>query len=89
MDVVLISFICFFIGCGFVGRHLVTYLINNDLVSYVRVVDKTPSQMAWLNTEHMTAFNDNAVEFISANLMNEGQYYYNYIQFVGIYCSEH
>ncbi|XP_055324737.1 uncharacterized protein LOC129579100 [Sitodiplosis mosellana] len=58
-------------GCGFVGRHLVTYLIKNSLVSHVRVVDKTPPQLAWLNNQHMAAFNDNAVEFCSANLINQ------------------
>lgn len=25
----------FFAGCGFIGRHLVAYLIENDLVSKV------------------------------------------------------
>lgn len=44
-------------GCGFVGRHLVTYFINNGLVSHIRVVDKTPPLLAWLNNQHMTAFN--------------------------------
>lgn len=63
------------VGCGFIGRHLVKYLINNDLVSHVRAVDKTPPQLAWLNNQHMTVFNDNTVEFFSANLMNEGQYF--------------
>lgn len=62
-----------FIGCGFIGRHLVSYLINNGLVSHIRVVDKTPPLLAWLNNQHMTAFNDKAVEFCSANLINQGQ----------------
>lgn len=61
-------------GCGFVGRHLVTYFINNGLVSHIRVVDKAPPLLAFLNHQHMTAFNDKAVEFYSANLINQGNF---------------
>lgn len=50
-----------------------SYLINNGLVSRIRVVDKTPPLLAWFNNQHMAAFNDNAVEFCSANLINQGQ----------------
>lgn len=60
-------------GCGFIGRHLVSYLMNNGLVSHLRVVDKKLPILAWLNNQHMAAFNDNIVEFCSANLMNQGQ----------------
>lgn len=63
-----------FAGCGFIGRNLVAYLVKNELASFIRVVDKTPPQLAWLNNLHMTAFNDNNVEFVSANLINEGQF---------------
>ncbi|KAI4459873.1 bifunctional polymyxin resistance protein arna [Holotrichia oblita] len=57
-------------GCGFVGRNLVAYLISNKLVSFVRVVDKVPPQVAWLNTHHKEVFNSPLVEFKSANLIN-------------------
>nr|XP_023023366.1 uncharacterized protein LOC111511572 [Leptinotarsa decemlineata] len=57
-------------GCGFIGRNLVSYLVNNDLVSAIRVVDKVPPQVAWLNSTHAEAFNSKIVEFKSANLIN-------------------
>ncbi|XP_026759743.2 uncharacterized protein LOC113518914 [Galleria mellonella] len=57
-------------GCGFIGRNLVDYLITNDLVSGVRVVDKTPPQLAFLNPAHTKVFEDPRVEYKSANLIN-------------------
>ncbi|XP_035212900.1 dTDP-glucose 4,6-dehydratase-like [Stegodyphus dumicola] len=57
-------------GCGFIGRHLVDYLISNNLVSKVRVVDKVPPQTAWLNKHHQEVFSSPLVEFKSANLIN-------------------
>ncbi|KDR19426.1 uncharacterized protein LOC110829943 [Zootermopsis nevadensis] len=57
-------------GCGFIGRNLVQYLIENDLVSAVRVVDKVPPQTAWLNDKHQQLFNIPKVQFKSANLIN-------------------
>ncbi|KAG6448245.1 hypothetical protein O3G_MSEX005351 [Manduca sexta] len=56
--------------CGFIGRNLVEYLISNDLVSGLRVVDKTPPQLAFLNPAHTKVFNDPRVEYKSANLIN-------------------
>ncbi|KAL0881351.1 hypothetical protein ABMA27_001228 [Loxostege sticticalis] len=57
-------------GCGFIGRNLVEYLVVNDLVSGVRVVDKTPPQLAFLNPAHTKVFEDPRVEYKSANLIN-------------------
>ncbi|KAF2898736.1 hypothetical protein ILUMI_07438 [Ignelater luminosus] len=57
-------------GCGFVGRNLVAYLISNDLVKFIRVVDKVPPQVAWLNSKHQEYFANPIVEFKSANLIN-------------------
>ncbi|CAF4817320.1 unnamed protein product [Pieris macdunnoughi] len=57
-------------GCGFIGRNLVEYLINNDLVTVLRVVDKTPPQLAFLNPSHTKCFEDPRVEYKSANLIN-------------------
>ncbi|XP_018561642.1 dTDP-D-glucose 4,6-dehydratase [Anoplophora glabripennis] len=57
-------------GCGFVGRNLVSYLAKNDLTSAIRVVDKVPPQVAWLNDAHTGAFGSSNVEFKSANLIN-------------------
>ncbi|KAI8421231.1 hypothetical protein MSG28_008293 [Choristoneura fumiferana] len=58
------------IGCGFIGRNLVEYLISNDLVSGIRAVDKTPPQLAFLNPAHSKIFEDPRVEYKSANLIN-------------------
>ncbi|XP_026727157.1 uncharacterized protein LOC113493393 [Trichoplusia ni] len=57
-------------GCGFIGRNLVDYLISEDLVSGLRVVDKTPPQLAFLNPKHTKTFEDPRVEYKSANLIN-------------------
>ena len=59
-------------GCGFIGRHLVTHLIENQLVNFIRVVDKVPPAMAWLNKKHREAFDNPSVEYVSANLFNSG-----------------
>ncbi|KAL0271796.1 UNVERIFIED_CONTAM: hypothetical protein PYX00_008784 [Menopon gallinae] len=57
-------------GCGFIGRNLVNFLITNDLVESIRVVDKVPPQIAWLNPKQGEIFNDSRVFFKSANLIN-------------------
>ncbi|XP_043270051.1 uncharacterized protein YbjS [Venturia canescens] len=57
-------------GCGFVGRHLVAYLVENQLVSSLRVVDKVPPQTAWLNKNLQNIFDNPIVDFRSANLIN-------------------
>ncbi|XP_076438615.1 dTDP-glucose 4,6-dehydratase-like [Babylonia areolata] len=57
-------------GTGFIGRNFVQYLVNNDLASKIRVADKVPPQMAWMNPPHMAAFEDERVEFKHANLIN-------------------
>ncbi|XP_034940864.1 uncharacterized protein [Chelonus insularis] len=57
-------------GCGFIGRNLAAYLIENELVSFVRLVDKVPPQTAWLNKYHRDIFENSLVEFKSANLIN-------------------
>ncbi|XP_013771849.1 uncharacterized protein LOC106457008 isoform X1 [Limulus polyphemus] len=57
-------------GMGFIGQHLVEFLIRNDLVSKVRVVDKVPPQIAWLNKSRQELFEHPLVEFKSANLIN-------------------
>lgn len=58
-------------GCGFIGRNLLSYLLDNNLTSNIRVVDKVPPQVAWLNKTHQECFNSDLVEFKSANLINE------------------
>ena len=51
-------------GVGFVGRHLTSYLVKNQLTSKIRVVDKVPPGMGWLNEDHRAAFSQ--VEFTQA-----------------------
>lgn len=53
---------------GFIGRHLTCYLVENDLTSKIRVVDKVPPTTGWLNARHKAAFSK--VEFKQANLAN-------------------
>ena len=66
-------FLICFSGCGFVGRNLVAFLVQNNLASHVRVVDKVPPQVAWLNSVHRDVFADSIVEFKSANLISSGK----------------
>jgi len=68
------SWVLILAGCGFIGRNLVQYLIENDLVSAVRVVDKVPPQTAWLNNKHQQLFSIPKVQFRSANLINPGMW---------------
>lgn len=57
-------------GTGFIGRNLVNYLVQNDLVSKVRVADKVPPALAWLNQKHKDIFTNPLVEFKQSNLIN-------------------
>ncbi|XP_060603718.1 dTDP-D-glucose 4,6-dehydratase-like [Ruditapes philippinarum] len=57
-------------GTGFIGRNLVHYLVSNNLASKVRVADKVPPQMAWMNKIHKDAFASPVVEFKHSNLIN-------------------
>lgn len=57
-------------GCGFIGRNLVSHLVSNKLASHIRIVDKVPPQVAWLNSLHKSCFDNNLVQFKSANLIN-------------------
>lgn len=59
-------------GCGFIGRHLVKLLQENDY--FVRVVDKRTPSMADLNEEFEKYFdeeNNKLVEYIQADLSRE------------------
>ncbi|XP_066594616.1 uncharacterized protein [Prorops nasuta] len=56
-------------GCGFIGRNFVEYVLENKLVSYVRVVDKVPPETAYLNAKHRRIFNHQFLEFQSSNLI--------------------
>ncbi|RXG55157.1 hypothetical protein Avbf_03302 [Armadillidium vulgare] len=58
-------------GCGFIGRHIVAELIEADVASYIKVVDKVPPEMAWLNVGHKKLFTDPKIKFKSANLIRK------------------
>eukprot|EP01114_Cavostelium_apophysatum_P001367 TRINITY_DN1117_c0_g1_i1.p1 TRINITY_DN1117_c0_g1~~TRINITY_DN1117_c0_g1_i1.p1 ORF type:complete len:369 (-),score=87.04 TRINITY_DN1117_c0_g1_i1:65-1171(-) len=55
-------------GLGFIGRHLVKYLVENDLTSKIRVADKTMIAMIRLGKEFTDAFDK--VEVMQVNLMS-------------------
>ncbi|RZB40900.1 uncharacterized protein BDFB_003056 [Asbolus verrucosus] len=57
-------------GCGFIGRNLTAFLVSNDLAGAIRIVDKVPPQVAWLNDQCQKYFENPIVEFKSANLIN-------------------
>ncbi|XP_076064500.1 dTDP-D-glucose 4,6-dehydratase isoform X2 [Oratosquilla oratoria] len=59
-------------GCGFIGRHIVSELVEDENVEKVCIVDKVPPQIAWLNVYHTTTFSNKKVSFKSANLINPG-----------------
>jgi len=58
-------------GCGFIGRNLVSYLLKNNLVSKIRVVDKMLPDLAGLSSEQLKLFKSENVEFKQANLARE------------------
>lgn len=59
-------------GCGFIGRNLVKYLVDNDLVNLIRVADKKLPIISNMNKEHSEAFkNKNVVNFVQADLSKD------------------
>ncbi|EGD81082.1 hypothetical protein PTSG_11027 [Salpingoeca rosetta] len=56
-------------GAGFIGRHLVVYLVENDLASEIRVADKAILQTSYLTPRQQAAFDK--VEFVQANLAKD------------------
>lgn len=57
-------------GTGFIGRHMVKYLVDNDACAAIRVADKVPPSMAYMNEEFAKAFQSPLVEFVQSNLSN-------------------
>ncbi|XP_003388585.1 PREDICTED: uncharacterized protein LOC100639369 [Amphimedon queenslandica] len=55
-------------GVGFVGRNFVQFLVENNLASKIRVIDKVPPSTGWLNDKHKEIFK--SVDFCQANLSN-------------------
>ena len=58
-------------GVGFVGRHFVTYLVENQLASEIRVVDKTMPVTSYLTRKQTEAFEQ--VEYVQGNLSDQGK----------------
>eukprot|EP00043_Microstomoeca_roanoka_P026867 m.12762 g.12762 ORF g.12762 m.12762 type:complete len:282 (+) comp7034_c0_seq1:86-931(+) len=56
-------------GAGFIGRNLVVYLVENDLVSTIRVADKALLQTSYLTARQQAAFDK--VEYVQANLAKD------------------
>lgn len=56
-------------GVGFIGRNLVTYIVENNLADKIRVADKAIPKMSYLSPRQAAAFEK--VEFIQANLSRE------------------
>jgi nucleoside-diphosphate-sugar epimerase len=55
-------------GVGFIGRNLVKYLVDNNLASKIRVVDKVLPSTAFLGADHQKAFDNPIVEYQQGNL---------------------
>ncbi|CAG8516935.1 5127_t:CDS:2 [Paraglomus occultum] len=56
-------------GVGFVGRHFVTYLVENQLASEIRVVDKTMPVTSYLTKRQTEVFEQ--VEYVQGNLSDQ------------------
>ncbi|KAI9276747.1 hypothetical protein BDA99DRAFT_494018 [Phascolomyces articulosus] len=55
-------------GVGFIGRHFVHYVVQNNLAQYICVVDKVLPQTAYLSEAHKASFEK--VEFRQGNLIH-------------------
>eukprot|EP01094_Clydonella_sp_ATCC50884_P005000 TRINITY_DN13982_c0_g1_i1.p2 TRINITY_DN13982_c0_g1~~TRINITY_DN13982_c0_g1_i1.p2 ORF type:complete len:369 (-),score=115.00 TRINITY_DN13982_c0_g1_i1:53-1159(-) len=59
-------------GVGFIGRNLVTHLVQNDLASFIRVADKVLPATAFLGSPHKEAFEtEGMVQFKQCNLNSD------------------
>ena len=58
-------------GCGFVGRNLVAMLVDRELCSHIRVVDRTMPAMAFLAPAHQAAFDSPLVEYKQGDLSRD------------------
>lgn len=55
-------------GVGFIGRNLIKYLLDNNIASKIRVLDKVLPVTAFLSADHKACFEDPKVEWKQANL---------------------
>lgn len=56
-------------GTGFIGRHILKELIDNDICSHIRVVDKRPPATTFQG-DLEKYYTNKIVEFKQANLSN-------------------
>jgi nucleoside-diphosphate-sugar epimerase len=56
-------------GCGFIGRHLVHYLVSQSLCAHIRVADKVMPIMSYLSPELEKSYE--SVEFKQADLSQD------------------
>lgn len=62
-------------GCGFIGRHLVKYLWDNKLASFVCVADKVPYQIATLSEVEQAIYkNEQFLAFKQADLRQQSKF---------------
>ncbi|KAL7714616.1 NAD-dependent epimerase/dehydratase domain-containing protein [Entamoeba marina] len=58
-------------GTGFVGRNLVKALVDSDMYSFIRSVDKVFPETAYLSKEHAAVYdNPEKCVFVQGNLVN-------------------
>jgi nucleoside-diphosphate-sugar epimerase len=57
-------------GCGFIGRHLVLYLVENKLVEKIKIADKNLREISWLTPEQKKVID--TVDYVQADLSTEG-----------------
>jgi len=57
-------------GVGFIGRNFVRYLVEKDLASKIRVVDKSLPETAYFAEEDKAIFANPIVEFKQGNLVS-------------------
>jgi len=55
-------------GVGFIGRNFVKYLVDEDLASEIKVLDKLPTSLAFLSEAHKKALSAPNVTVKQANL---------------------
>jgi len=59
-------------GCGFIGRHVVSYIYDNKLASHITVADKVLYQIAGLSEKEKAIFEDKSiVTYKQADLASE------------------
>ena len=60
-------------GLGFLGRNLVKYIIDNNLASFVRIVDKKAPFMSFLSSDYKVSIleSQHVVECIQADVSDD------------------